>query len=120
MLWKCEAHISVQINRGTAVLNHTTTIPTWQNPFVLGGIDWCGEVSDLALLAEVILTPEARAKLPSKGYLSFLKRSFGSLSIGFADRALWRWPENLQPQHGNSAEQLVSLGCAAKLNKTFL
>lgn len=63
---------------------------------------------DLALLAEIILTPEERAKLPSDGYLSFLKMSFENLSIGFADPALWRWPENLQPQHGNSAEQLRS------------
>ncbi len=75
---------------------------------------------DLALLAEIILTPEARAKLPSDGYLSFLKKSLVGLNIGFADPALWTWPENLQPQHGNSAEQLVSLSYAAKWNASFL
>ncbi|OAQ99133.1 hypothetical protein LLEC1_03432 [Akanthomyces lecanii] len=61
---------------------------------------------DLALLSELVLNPQAREKLPADGYLSFTKSTFEGLSIGFVDPEIWRWPETVQPQHGNSLEEL--------------
>ena len=64
---------------------------------------------DLALVTELVLTPEARGKLPEDGYVLFLRKDFDGMRIGFADPKTWSWPENLQPQYRNSREQLVSL-----------
>lgn len=64
---------------------------------------------DLALLSELVLSPQAREKLPADGYLSFTKSTFEGLNIGFVDPEIWRWPETVQPQHGNSLEELVSV-----------
>ncbi|KAJ4165399.1 hypothetical protein LMH87_007033 [Akanthomyces muscarius] len=61
---------------------------------------------DLAMLSELILNPRAREKLPEDGYLSFSKSTFEGLNIGFVDPEIWRWPETLQPQHGDSLEEL--------------
>lgn len=63
--------------------------------------------TDLAIMTEMVLNPEARAKIPSDGYVSFMKNSFAGLNVGFVDPEVWRWPENVQPQHQNSAEQMV-------------
>ena len=62
---------------------------------------------DLALMTELVLTAEARSKLPGDGYLSFFRTDFDGMRIGFADQRTWNWPDNLQPQYGNSREQLV-------------
>ncbi|KAH6615688.1 amidase signature domain-containing protein [Chaetomium sp. MPI-SDFR-AT-0129] len=70
----------------------------------LGGM--AKSVLDLAHLTELVLIREDREKLPADGYLSFLKKDFGGLRVGFVDPELWRWPENIQRQHGNSLEQL--------------
>ena len=59
---------------------------------------------DLALITEILLKTEARAKIPSDGFLSFMKKDFNGLRIGFIDAKEWHWPENIQPQHANSAE----------------
>ncbi|KAJ4307474.1 hypothetical protein N0V84_012707 [Fusarium piperis] len=40
---------------------------------------------DLATLTPLVLNAQARAKLPSDGYLSFLKEDFSGLKIGFID-----------------------------------
>ena len=72
----------------------------------LGGM--AKSVLDLAHLTELVLTREERAKLPADGYLSFLKKDFSGLRVGFVDPELWRWPETVQHQHGNSFQQLAS------------
>ena len=73
---------------------------------------------DLAVLSELLLNPQARSQLPPDGYLSFLKKDFRGLSIGFVDPEKWQWPEVLQRQEGNSLQQLVDkprMRCAAEI-----
>lgn len=71
---------------------------------------------DLALLTPLVLNAQARAKLPSDGYLSFLKKDFSGLKIGFVDAENWRWPEALQKQGDHSLQQLVS-PCPSPLSR---
>ncbi|KAI1127061.1 amidase signature domain-containing protein [Nemania abortiva] len=66
-------------------------------------------VLDLALMTELVLNPEARAKLPKDGYQSYLRKDFAGLKVGFVDPEQWRWPDNVQPQKGNSREQMLRI-----------
>lgn len=74
---------------------------------VVGGM--AKSVSDLALLTEVLIKPEARAKLPNSSYSSSLKKSFAGLKIGFLDFESWKWPEKSLSISKDVMDQLVSL-----------
>ncbi|KAJ8132474.1 hypothetical protein O1611_g1152 [Lasiodiplodia mahajangana] len=71
-------------------------------------------VLDLALMTELVLNPEARAKLPKDGYQPYLRKDFAGLSVGFVDPEQWRWPDNVQPQRGNSRKQMKDAYLAAE------
>ncbi|KAL5119079.1 hypothetical protein ACEQ8H_003003 [Pleosporales sp. CAS-2024a] len=63
-------------------------------------------VLDLALMTELLHTPEARPKLPQDGYRSFLTKTFKGLKIGFADPAIWHFPPAMCPQISSVVKQL--------------
>lgn len=62
---------------------------------------------DAAILTEYVLNEGARSKLPKGGYAGSMADNFEGLKIGFADPAAWYWPENLQPKHGDSENEMV-------------
>ncbi|KAJ3558677.1 hypothetical protein NPX13_g9661 [Xylaria arbuscula] len=61
---------------------------------------------DLARMTELVLNPGARSRPPKDGYLSYFRRDFASLRVGFVDPEQWRWPDNVQPQKNNTREQM--------------
>lgn len=65
-------------------------------------------VQDLAAATETLLNPEARGKLPTQGYRSFLGTSFDGLRLGFVDPNLWRFPPDLWVPSLEAKEQHVS------------
>lgn len=53
----------------------------------IGGL--AKSTADLALLAQTVLTDDARLDLPPRGYLECLTKSFEGLQIGFLDPRKW-------------------------------
>jgi amidase len=62
---------------------------------------------DLVPLIEYLLNDEALAQLPANGYSTYMRKDFSGVKVGFVDPEEWRWPENVQPHHENSRQEMV-------------
>ena len=74
-------------------------------------------VKDLATITPLLLTPGAREKLPEDGYMSFLRKDFEGLKVGFLDPAVWKFPPVLCESIMSVEQQMVSHRHASAVRK---